>query len=85
MKKLSAVLLAFALVFSSVGSTLLFVDDAQTVEAKSYKSGKKGFNSNNNSTNIQKITMMRQVQQRQNKITTQLKRIQKQLLQAKVA
>lgn len=54
MKKLSAVLLAFALVFSSVGSTLLFVDDAQTVEAKSYKSGKKGFNSNNNSTNIQK-------------------------------
>lgn len=54
MKKLSAVLLAFTLVFSSVGSTLLFTDDAQTVEAKSYKSGKKGFNSNNNNSNIQK-------------------------------
>lgn len=54
MKKLSAVLLAFALIFSSVGSTLLFANDAQTVEAKSYKSGKKGFSNNNNSSNIQK-------------------------------
>ena len=57
MKKLSAVLLAFTLVFSSVGSALLFANDAQTVEAKSYKSGKKGFsnnNTNNNNTNIQK-------------------------------
>ncbi|MEK4425534.1 hypothetical protein [Solibacillus sp. FSL K6-1523] len=56
MKKLSAILLAFALVFSSVGSTLLFANDAQTVEAKSYKSGKKGFNNSNsnNNSNIQK-------------------------------
>ncbi|MEG0384750.1 hypothetical protein [Solibacillus cecembensis] len=54
MKKLSAVMLAFALVFSSVGSTLLFANDAQTVEAKSYKSGKKGFNNSNNNSNIQK-------------------------------
>ena len=55
MKKLSAILLAFALVFSSVGSTILFANDAQTVEAKSYKSGKKGFsNNNNNNSNIQK-------------------------------
>ncbi|MEK5080310.1 hypothetical protein MKX73_15380 [Solibacillus sp. FSL W7-1436] len=52
MKKLSAVLLAFTLVFSSVGTTILFANDADTVEAKGYKSGKKGFNSNN--TNIQK-------------------------------
>ena len=52
MKKLSAVLLAFTLVFSSVGTTILFANDAQSVEAKGYKSGKKGFNSNN--TNIQK-------------------------------
>ncbi|MGN7478247.1 hypothetical protein ACTHOQ_10340 [Solibacillus silvestris] len=54
MKKLSAVLLAFALVFSSVGTSLFFANDAQTVEAKSYKSGKKGFSGNNNNTNIQK-------------------------------
>ncbi|MEK4129778.1 hypothetical protein NYE67_08850 [Solibacillus sp. FSL W8-0474] len=55
MKKLSAILLAFALVFSSVGSTILFANDTQTVEAKSYKSGKKGFsNNNNNNSNIQK-------------------------------
>lgn len=54
MKKLSAVLLAFTLVFSSVGTTILFANDAQSVEAKGYKSGKKGFNSNNNNTNIQK-------------------------------
>ena len=51
MKKLSAILLAFTLAFSSVGTTLLFSDDAQTVEAKGYKSGKKGFNSNNNTNN----------------------------------
>lgn len=55
MKKLSAIMLAFALVFSSVGTTLFFANDAQSVEAKSYKSGKKGFsNNNNNNTNIQK-------------------------------
>ena len=54
MKKLSAVLLAFALVFSSVGTTILFANDAESVEAKGYKSGKKGFNSNNNNSNIQK-------------------------------
>lgn len=40
MKKLSAILMAFALAFSSVG-TVMLVDDVQTVEAKSYKSGKK--------------------------------------------
>lgn len=51
MKKLSAILLAFTLVFSSVGTTLLFANDAQTVEAKSYKSGKKGFNNTNTNTN----------------------------------
>lgn len=54
MKKLSAILLAFTLVFSSVGTTILFANDAQSVEAKGYKSGKKGFNSNNNNSNIQK-------------------------------
>ncbi|KGR78807.1 hypothetical protein [Ureibacillus manganicus] len=52
---LSATLLAFTLVFSSVGTLLLFGDDVQTAEAKSYKSGKKGFtnNQNNNNSNIQ--------------------------------
>ncbi|WP_339176379.1 hypothetical protein MKY51_07960 [Solibacillus sp. FSL R5-0691] len=53
MKKLSAILIAFTLVFSSVGTTILFANDADTVEAKGYKSGKKGFNNNNNS-NFQK-------------------------------
>lgn len=47
MKKLSAILMAFTLAFSSLG-TVILVDDVQTVEAKSYKSGKKGFNNNNN-------------------------------------
>lgn len=53
---LSATLLAFTLVFSSVGTVLLFGDDNQTVEAKSYKSGKKGFTNTpgNNNSNFQK-------------------------------
>ncbi|WP_107837977.1 hypothetical protein [Metasolibacillus meyeri] len=54
MKKLAAVFLAFTLVFSSVGTTIFFGGDHQ-VEAKSYKSGKKGFNSqDSNKSNIQK-------------------------------
>ena len=52
MKKLTAIFLAFTLVFTSVGGTLFAFDDHQ-VEAKSYKSGKKGFKSNNNNSNIQ--------------------------------
>lgn len=43
MKKLSAMLLAFALVFSNVGAVVLHDSGDYTVEAKSYKSGKKGF------------------------------------------
>ncbi|WP_342469410.1 hypothetical protein [Ureibacillus sp. FSL K6-3587] len=43
MKKLSAVLLAFALVFSNVGTVVFHDSGDVTVEAKSYKSGKKGF------------------------------------------
>lgn len=42
MKKLSAVLLAFALVFSNVGTVVFHDSGDVTVEAKSYKSGKKG-------------------------------------------
>ena len=55
MKKLAAIFLAFTLMFSSVGANLFFGEDHQ-VEAKSYKSGKKGFNSTNtnkNNSNIQ--------------------------------
>ena len=51
MKKIFAMFIALTVMFSSVGTTILFLDEP-TVEAKSYKSGKKGFNSNNNS-NIQ--------------------------------
>lgn len=50
MKKLSAILMAFALAFSSVG-TVMLVDDVQTVEAKSYKSGKKSYNNNSGTKN----------------------------------
>ena len=50
LKKLVAALLTATLVFSSVGS-FVFNDQSTTVEAKSYKSGKKSFNTNNNSTN----------------------------------
>lgn len=44
MKKLGMILFAFTLLFASVGSVLL-VNDTE-VEAKSYKSGKKGFSPN---------------------------------------
>ena len=54
MKKLSAIFIAFALVFSSVGTTLLF-DGEETAEAKRYKSGKKGFNNSPGSTNNNNI------------------------------
>lgn len=50
MKKLAAILFAFTLAFSSVG-TVILPNDVQTVEAKSYKSGKKSYNSNNGTTN----------------------------------
>lgn len=50
MKKLAAVFFAFTLVFSSVGGTLFFAGDTH-VEAKSYKSGKKGFSNNKNDSN----------------------------------
>ena len=51
MKKLSAILLAFALVFSNVGTVVLFGDADTAVEAKRYKSGKKGFSNSPGSTN----------------------------------
>lgn len=50
MKKILSVLLTAALVFSPVGN-VVFHDNTTTVEAKSYKSGKKSFNRNNNTTN----------------------------------
>ncbi len=55
MKKILAAIFAATLMFASVGATL-FISDTPTAEAKSYKSGKKGFsnNNNNNSSNFQK-------------------------------
>lgn len=51
MKKLIAAVITAALIFTPIGNAV-FQDHATTVEAKSYKSGKKGFsNFNNNSTN----------------------------------
>ncbi|MBM7714596.1 hypothetical protein MHB50_20690 [Siminovitchia sp. FSL H7-0308] len=52
MKKLMTALLAATLFFSPV-SSLFFQDDVTTVEAKRYKSGKKGFNTQKNPSNIQ--------------------------------
>ncbi|RHW38237.1 preprotein translocase subunit Tim44 [Lysinibacillus yapensis] len=51
MKKLSAIFLAFTLAFSSVGTIIPFMDDAETAEAKRYKSGKKSYNNNPGTTN----------------------------------
>ena len=49
MKKLLAALFTFALIFSPVGN-VVFQDHPTIVEAKSYKSGKKSFNLNKNTT-----------------------------------
>ncbi|MEL3961347.1 hypothetical protein [Lysinibacillus endophyticus] len=54
LKTLSAILLAFTLAFTSVG-TVILQDDVQTVEAKKYKSGKKSYNQNPGSTNNNNI------------------------------
>lgn len=84
MKKLSAILLAFTLVFSSVGTTILFANDAQSVEAKGYKSGKKASTATITILIFRKTTTMQQTRQQQNKITIQRKRmIQIQLHQTK--
>lgn len=50
MKKILSAFLTAALIFSPIG-TVVFQDQPTTVEAKGYKSGKKGFNNNNSSTN----------------------------------
>ena len=52
MKKIVAAILTAALVLAPV-SSFVFTDHQTTVEAKSYKSGKKGFNFNNSSTTNQ--------------------------------
>ena len=46
MKKILSAVLTAALIFTPIGS-VVFQDQPTTVEAKSYKSGKKSFNSNN--------------------------------------
>jgi predicted lipid-binding transport protein (Tim44 family) len=57
LKKLIAAIFSVVLIFSPVGN-VIFTDDATTVEAKRYKSGKQGFstdnNRSNNTTNFQK-------------------------------
>lgn len=51
MKILSAILIAITLAFSSVGTVIPFLDHVQNAEAKSYKSGKKSYNTSPGSTN----------------------------------
>lgn len=50
MKRLFAALLATTIMFAPAGAEV-FQDHATTVEAKSYKSGKKSFNTNNSGIN----------------------------------
>jgi len=50
MKKLLTAVLTLGLIFSPVGN-VVFHDQTTTVEAKSYKSGKRSFNTNNSNTN----------------------------------
>lgn len=47
LKKLVSALLAVTLIMSPIGN-IIFTNDVSTVEAKGYKSGKKGFNPTNN-------------------------------------
>lgn len=61
-EKLSAIFIAFTLAFSSVG-TVILLDDVQTVEAKSYKSGKKSYNNNTGSSNYMQNNDSEQIQQ----------------------
>ena len=49
MKKILSAILTLGLVLSPV--SILFQDTVTTVEAKSYKSGKRSFNNNNSNTN----------------------------------
>lgn len=51
MKKLMTAVLAAAIAFTPVGG-VVFHEEASVVSAKSYKSGKKSFNQNNNSPSI---------------------------------
>ncbi|HLO12881.1 MAG TPA: hypothetical protein VK190_11800 [Pseudoneobacillus sp.] len=50
MKKILSALLMATLIFSPVGN-VVFQDHSTTVEAKSYKSGKRSFNTNRSNTN----------------------------------
>lgn len=50
MKKILTALITATLLFSPIGNAI-FQDHTITVEAKSYKSGKKGFNFNSNKSN----------------------------------
>ena len=59
MKKILSAVLTAALIFTPVGS-VVFQDQPTTVEAKSYKSGKKSFNRNNNSTNNNSLFQKKQ-------------------------
>ena len=67
MKKLVVALLAITLVLTPLGN-LVFNEDV-TVEAKGYKSGKKGFNINNNNNNNNNSNIQKN---QKNKATIQL-------------
>lgn len=69
MKKIFAAILTAALVFSPVGTTI-FQDQVSTVEAKSYKSGKKGVNFNKSTTNNNNQSNVQNNQQQKNNTAT---------------
>lgn len=64
MKKLFSALLAATLILTPVGS-FVFQDHSTTVEAKRYKSGKKGFNMNQNRQQHNQSNFQQKQQQKQ--------------------
>ena len=62
MKKLLTALMTISLIFAPIGDSILW-DHSSTVEAKSYRSGKKSFNYNNNQFNSNKPSLFQNKKQ----------------------
>lgn len=72
MKKILTAILTAVLIFSPVGN-VIFQDQTTTVEAKSYKSGKRGFNNSNNNTNTNSFFQQKKSNTPTNKSATTTK------------
>lgn len=71
LKKIITAIITAALLFSPVGN-VIFQDQSTTVEAKSYKSGKRGFNlnGNNNNTNNNSLFQNKKADSNKSNATT---------------